>query len=260
MTFSKDALTGEHILISGGCGALGLAIIKRLVDCGAIVTVNDVLSTEIAYARLAEQNIDTEQITYFQADTTSSVQIKALLNHAEQVFGTVTTGLCHVGMVVSGNILNFDADTFDEVMAVNVRSAFLLAKEIAQRAIDNKKPAHLIFTTSWVAIVPWPEIGPYITSKAAMNQLMRAFARELAPQGIRANAIAPGIVGAGMALRQWNTEPDYRARAEKAIPLGYLQPLESVADTFVFLCSSSASYMTGSIITVDGGASLYPMD
>ncbi len=260
MIFSKEALTGEHILISGGCGALGLAIVKKLVECGARITVNDVLSAEIAHERLAESDIPAEVVTYFQADTTSPAQVKSLLDHAEQVFGFVTTGLCHVGMVVSGSILNFDADTFDEVMAVNVRSAFLLAKEVSQRAIAAKRAAHLIFTTSWVAVIPWPEIGPYITSKAAMNQLMRTFARELAPHGIRANAIAPGIVGAGMALRQWNTQPDYRARATKAIPLGYLQPTESVADTFVFLCSPAASYMTGSILTVDGGASLYPMD
>ncbi|MEP7358204.1 MAG: SDR family oxidoreductase, partial [Anaerolineales bacterium] len=119
---------------------------------------------------------------------------------------------------------------------------------------------HLIFTTSWVQDVPWPEITPYSSSKAAMRALMRGFARELAPHNIRANAIAPGIVAAGLAQRQWDTDPSYRARAQKAIPLGFMQPPESVANAFLFLCSGMASYMTGSVLLVDGGCSLYPMD
>jgi NAD(P)-dependent dehydrogenase (short-subunit alcohol dehydrogenase family) len=90
--------------------------------------------------------------------------------------------------------------------------------------------------------------------------LMRGMAREFASHGICVNAIAPGIVAAGMAQRQWETEPDYRRRAERAIPLGCLQPPESVADALLFLCSEAADYMTGATLLVDGGCSLYPMD
>jgi NAD(P)-dependent dehydrogenase (short-subunit alcohol dehydrogenase family) len=108
--------------------------------------------------------------------------------------------------------------------------------------------------------VPWPEITPYNATKAALKAMMRGFARELAPKGIRANAIAPGIVAVGMAKRQWDTEPAYRVRAAKAIPLGYMQPPETVAHAFLFLCSDMTSYMTGSVLLVDGGCSLYPMD
>lgn len=87
----------------------------------------------------------------------------------------------------------------------------------------------------------------------------RGFARELAPT-IRANIVAPGIVGVGMAKCQWDTEPQYRARAKKAIPLSAMQTPESVAHAFLFLCSPLAEYMTGSVLLIDGGASLYPMD
>ena len=71
--------------------------------------------------------------------------------------------------------------------------------------------------------VPWPGITPYAAGKAAVVALMRGFARELAPCGIRSNAVAPGIVGSGMAKRQWDTDPAYRARARRAVPLGALQ-------------------------------------
>jgi NAD(P)-dependent dehydrogenase (short-subunit alcohol dehydrogenase family) len=93
-----------------------------------------------------------------------------------------------------------------------------------------------------------------------MNQLMRSFARELADKHIRANCVAPGIVSVGMAKRQWDTDPSYQARAKKAIPLGQMQSLDSVTDAFLFMCSPASVYMTGSILTVDGGCSLYPMD
>jgi glucose 1-dehydrogenase len=93
-----------------------------------------------------------------------------------------------------------------------------------------------------------------------MKMLMRGMALELAAKGIRVNSVAPGIVEVGMARRQWDTEPDYRRRAEKAIPLGALQAPESVADAMIFLCSDASDYMTGATLLADGGCSLYPMD
>ena len=111
-----------------------------------------------------------------------------------------------------------------------------------------------------MADVPWPEITPYTASKAALKQMARGFARELVTKNIRANVVAPGIVAVGLAKRQWDTDPSYRARAGKAIPLGYMQPPETIAHTFLFLCSHMADYMTGSVLLVDGGCSLYPMD
>lgn len=89
---------------------------------------------------------------------------------------------------------------------------------------------------------------------------MRGMARELATARIRVNAVAPGIVNVGLAKHQWDTEPDYRKRAEKVIPLGQLQSAVSVADALLFLCSEASDYMTGATLLVDGGCSLYPMD
>jgi NAD(P)-dependent dehydrogenase (short-subunit alcohol dehydrogenase family) len=90
--------------------------------------------------------------------------------------------------------------------------------------------------------------------------MARSFAREFAVDGIRANVLAPGIVGVGMARKQWIEERDYRLRARRAVPLGQLQDPQSVADALLFLCSPMSAYMTGSTLVVDGGASLYPLD
>jgi NAD(P)-dependent dehydrogenase (short-subunit alcohol dehydrogenase family) len=260
MTFTQDALAGQHIVISGGAGALGTGIVKKLTDHGAHLTVNDMIEDDDALARLRAAGVNLDRIYYVAADLTAEAEAARLIEAAATHFGPVHTALCHAGMVRTGRLLDVDVADWDAVMAVNLRAALLLGQAAARHMLEQATRGQLIFTTSWVAATPWPDIGPYNTSKAGMNQLMRSFARELAADGIRANAIAPGIVDAGMARKQWDTEPDYRARAQKAIPLGYLQPVEAVADAFLFLCSPAASYMTGSVLVVDGGCSLYPMD
>jgi NAD(P)-dependent dehydrogenase (short-subunit alcohol dehydrogenase family) len=260
MVFRDDMLSGQHMVISGGAGAIGVGVVKGLTDHGAHVTVNDVVAPDEAYARLAAAHVDPARYLYVPADLTQPAEVERFLGAARERFGVIHTALCHAGVVIAAPILDYALEHYDTTMAVNVRAAFLLAQACARRMIADGVRGHLVFTTSWVAETPWPGIAPYSASKAAMNQLMRSFARELAETGIRANAIAPGIVGVGMAKRQWDTEPDYRARASRAIPIGYMQPLESVVDGFLFLCSAAAGYMTGSILTIDGGCSLYPMD
>lgn len=248
---------GRTILITGGCGELGLPIVQALWDRGAEVLVNDILPHRKARQLLPES----DRIAYFRSATEDREQAEALVRSSVEAFGRLPDSvLCHAGSVASHPVETFPVDEFDRIMAANVRSAFLLAQVSASAWKRTSASGHLIFTSSWVAQTPWPGIAPYSASKAAINALMRSFARELAPFAIRANAIAPGIVAAGMALRQWNEETDYRNRASKAIPLGRLQEPSSVADAFLFLCSTMASYMTGSVLTVDGGCSLYPMD
>ena len=260
MAFRNDALGGRHIVISGGCGAIGLGIVNKLMAHGANVTVNDILSDQLATDRLSQNGIEVEKTNYIKADLTDPDETDMLVNAARERFGPIHVTLCHIGMVIPKPLLDYSAAEWDETMSVNVRTAFLLGTAASRSMLKDGVKGQLIFTTSWVADVPWPEIGPYNASKAAMKQLMRSFARELADKGIRANAVAPGIVSVGLAKQQWDTDPTYRARAQKAIPLGVMQPLDSVADAFLFLCSSAADYMTGTVLLVDGGCSLYPMD
>ena len=258
-SFSKNLLENHHMAISGGLGALGIAIVKGLAQHGACVSVNDIVEDSLAAETLANEQIPAHKVRYMRADLTQSSEVQRFITAARREFGPITTALCHAGMVLPSLLLDVSEDAWDRTIHVNLKSAFLLAAESAKAMIEDGLRGHLIFTTSWVSQTPWPGIGAYNASKAGMTQLMRTFARELAPN-IRANAIAPGIVAAGLAKRQWDMEPDYRARAQKAIPLGQMQPLQSVVDAFLFLCSGAASYMTGSVLLVDGGCSLYPMD
>lgn len=260
MIFHAEALSGLNAVITGGCGGIGVYVVKKLTDHGANVTVNDLISASEAQSIFTGAHINPDRVAYFQGDATQPETVEDLVGYARQRFGKIDVALCHAGIVQVTPILEYSAADWDRLMAVNLRSAFLLAQNASRAMVEDKVNGQLIFTSSWVGQVPWPQIGPYNASKAALVQLMRSFARELADKGIRANAIAPGIVEVGMAKREWDTNMDYRARVQKAIPLGHMQPPESVADSFVFLCSKAATYMTGAVLLVDGGCSLYPMD
>jgi NAD(P)-dependent dehydrogenase (short-subunit alcohol dehydrogenase family) len=260
MSFTKNVLAGQHAVISGGCGAIGIVVVKRLTDHGATVTVNDIIEQDAAEERFAAAEISRDHVAYVPGDLTEATNVDHLMAAAREAFGPVHIALCHAGTVAPAPLLEVTEADWDRTMAVNVKTAFLLGQAAARAMVADEIAGHLIFTVSWVADVPWPEIGPYSASKAAMKQLSRTFARELAEKGIRANAMAPGIVGVGLAKLQWDTDPSYKARAQKAVPIGVLQTPDSVADAFLFLCSPAASYMTGSVLLVDGGCSLYPMD
>ncbi len=253
-------LTGQTVLITGGAGAIGREVVKVLAEHGAAVAVNDVVSQEAAAAALGEVGAAGPRIAYYQADTTQPAEVAGLPDRVTAQQGLPDVVCCHAGMVTAHPVDAYPLDEFDTLMNVNLRAAFIVAQTAANRWVAAGRPGHLIFTTSWVEDVPWPEITPYTTSKAGLKAMMRGFARELVTRNIRANAIAPGIVAVGLAKRQWDTDPSYRARAEKAIPLGYMQPPETVAHAFLFLCSPMAAYMTGAVLLVDGGCSLYPMD
>lgn len=254
------SLDGKVILITGGLGALGLAIVQRLTRAGARMVIGDLLPAARAERLLRGGGVRPGTYGYVSGDVSKPGPARKLVDAAFRKFKRLDIALCHTGIVVCADLVDFSEKDFDRQINANVKTAFLVAQAAAQRMIKARIKGKLIFTSSWVAHAPWPGIGPYNASKAAMNQLMRSFARELAPHGIRANVVAPGIVGAGMAKRQWDMDPVYRARAKRAIPLGVMQPLDSVADTFHFACSDMSDYMTGTILLADGGCSLYPMD
>ena len=252
-------LKQKTVLITGGAGAIGRVIVHHLLRHGARVAVNDIVSPQEAALNLLTAEATGDRTGYFVADASDPAAAKRLFDEVEDQLRLPDVVCCNAGMVGAHPVSEYPIEGFDELFNLNVRAAFVVAQEATRRWIERGIPGHLIFTTSWVQDVPWPEITPYAASKAAVKTMMRGFARELAPK-IRANAVAPGIVGVGLAKRQWDTDPSYRARAGKAIPLGFMQPPESVADAFVFLCSAMADYMTGSVLVVDGGCSLYPMD
>jgi NAD(P)-dependent dehydrogenase (short-subunit alcohol dehydrogenase family) len=235
-------------------------VVGRLLEVSATVAVNDIVADEKAAEAIREAAWPDDRCFYFKADVTKPDEARALVERAGAAMGRLDVAICHAGVAQTCAVLDVSSDDWDRIQSVNLKGAFLVAQAAATKMIAAGIEGKIIFTSSWVQDVPWPDITPYNVSKSGMKMLMRGMARELAARGVRVNSVAPGIVGVGMARRQWDTEPDYRSRAEKAIPLGALQTPESVADAMIFLCSDASDYMTGATLLVDGGCSLYPMD
>lgn len=241
----------RHALVTGGAGDIGGAIAAALSGNGFATSIIDIVDDPAGQARASSLRKDAP-VTYTRADTTNPAAMAAAVAAMPRVDVAV---LC-AGTVQAQPFLDIDVSSWQRQLEVNLTGAFVAAQAAARRMVETGTPGLLVFISSWVATRPWPEITAYSAAKAGMDQLMRQAALELAPHGIRANAVAPGIVRAGLAKHQFETEPQYAARASRSIPMGAPQEPRQVADAVAYLASDAADYMTGAVLLIDGGCSL----
>ena len=166
----------------------------------------------------------------------------------------------NAGIVEAQPFLDVTQDNWQNHLDINLTGCFNVCQAAARKMVAAGKEGRLILTSSWVGNIPWPEITPYSVSKAGVNMLVKQMARELAQHRILVNAVAPGIVAAGLAGRQLREEPQYAARVAKVIPLVEPGTPEEIATAVVYLAGPQTAYMTGSILTLDGGCSLFHFD
>jgi NAD(P)-dependent dehydrogenase (short-subunit alcohol dehydrogenase family) len=235
-------LAGLGVAVTGAAGDLGGAMALELASRGAIVTMLDV-------APAPEAPVG----SYLQVDVTD----RAAVDEALAAIDPLDVAIGNAGIVDAAPFLDVSQAQWQAHLDVNVTGCFNVGQAAARLMVERGTRGQIIFTGSWVGEIPWPEISAYSVSKAGVRMLARAMARELATHGIRVNVVAPGIVMAGMARRQYETDPDYARRASVVIPLGEFGTAEQVAKATAFLCSPDADYMTGSVLLVDGGASLF---
>ncbi|MFT4028236.1 MAG: SDR family NAD(P)-dependent oxidoreductase [Protaetiibacter sp.] len=250
-------MTGENprhrAVVTGGCGDIGRAIGRRLARDGFAVTLVD-LRDEAEGTAIAASTGDA--VSYLRGDVTDATAMTEVVEALDRLDVVVA----NAGIGRSAPVLELSESEWRAHLDVNLGGAFHTAQAAARRMVREGTPGRLLFTSSWIGSIPWPEMTAYAVSKAGIEMLAKQFARELAPHGIRANVIAPGIVKAGMARVQLETEPAYAARAARVIPLGELQSVDDVAEVVSFLASPGAAYLTGTKITADGGGSLFAFD
>jgi NAD(P)-dependent dehydrogenase (short-subunit alcohol dehydrogenase family) len=249
-------LDGRGVAITGGAGDIGAAMGRELSRQGASVTLIDRKSPEEAEPWIEGARGGNGKIRYAQVD----VRDRDTLDEALAGIDPLDVAIGNAGIVDSAPFLEITEEQWENHLDVNLTGCFNLGQSAARLMVERKKPGRIVFTSSWVQEVPWPEITAYSVTKAGLRMLARQMARELSPHGILVNVIAPGIVRAGLAKRQMETEPQYARRVKNVIPLGEPQTAEQVAAATVFLCSDAADYMTGSSLLIDGGCSLFQFD
>ncbi len=229
-------LDGRGVAITGGAGDIGTAMGRELSEQGASVTLIDRKPLKEAAPWLEKARRQNGEVRYAQAD----VRDRGALGEVLASVDPLDVAIGNAGIVESAPFLNITEEQWQNHLDVNLTGCFHLGQTAAQLMVEKGKPGRIIFTSSWVQEVPWPEITAYSVTKAGLRMLARQMARELSPYGILVNVIAPGIVKAGLAKRQMETEPQYARRVKNVIPLGEPQTAEQVAAATAFLCSEAA--------------------
>jgi len=257
---SEAKLSANRVIVTGGNGDIGSAMGARLFNDGFSVTLLDLKApSEVReeVKALIALSQDGHDLNYRQADVTDRARVDEVFSEFENDLFVV---MANAGIGKSEPFLDITETYWNQHLDINLTGVFHTLQSAARIFVKNKRPGQIIITGSWVGTVPWPEIAAYSATKAAVEMLAKSAARELSGYKIRVNVIAPGIVNAGLARHQLETEPQYAARVAKVVPLKELQTAEQVADIASFLCSKSGDYFTGSTILADGGASLFQFD
>jgi NAD(P)-dependent dehydrogenase (short-subunit alcohol dehydrogenase family) len=225
------------MVVTGGARGIGAAIATAAVRQGYRVAVLDVDVLDAP-----------EGVRALPCSVTDEAAVAAALD----ALGTPDVVVNNAGIVRFGPLLDLDAGAFREVLDVNVVGAFLVARLVARRWVDEGRGGAVVNVTSMNGVAAGPNAGAYGPSKAAVALLTAQMALEWGRHGIRVNAVAPGLIDAGMSEPIYADPATREARASK-VPLGRLGLAEEVADVVLFLASDAARYVTGQNLLVDGG-------
>lgn len=253
-------LTGTTAVITGSSRGIGSAIAAAFLKHGAHVLISglDPTETDQAVAHMEGgvhvPNRRQPVVAGIAGDVADPAFAAALIDETIAVFGRrVDHMVCNAGIDIIKPAIQYSAQEWDQVLAVNLRGSFLPAQAAARRWLADGVSGSITMTSSIAGLVGIPTLAPYAASKGGINQLVRTLAAEWSPHGIRVNAVAPGYVSNIMAGVDVHNDPRSDQRITTFTPLGRRATVEEIAAPYVFLASPAASYVTGSILCVDGG-------
>ena len=239
----------KHAVITGGAAGLGADVARTLSEAGYRIGIFD-----LGAERVAEAASKLENAVGIEADVTSPDKVAA----AFDAFGEVPDLLVNnAGIVRFGAMEEQSVQDYIDVVNVNLLGSCFCARAIAPAMMDRGS-GHIINFTSINGVHPAPGVGLYGPTKAAMANMTQAMAIEWGPRGIRVNAIAPGMIDAGMSKPIFQN-PKVRATRGGGVPLRCLGEAADIAEAVLFLDSDGAKYISGHELVVDGGVSISVM-
>jgi NAD(P)-dependent dehydrogenase (short-subunit alcohol dehydrogenase family) len=243
---------GEKVcLITGGAQGIGEACARLFLEQGAKVVIVDV-DKEKGQALASQLQQQGHEILFLASDVGNKVEVDAVIAQVLAQHGRLDVLVSNAGIFKAAPFLEVSESDFDEVLRVNLKGAFLVG-QAAARVMKEKGGGAIVHMSSVNAVMAIPEIASYNVSKGGLNQLTRAMALALADDGIRVNAVAPGTIATELASKAVLTSDDARNKILGRTPMKRLGNPAEVAHVVAFLASDAASYITGEVITVDGG-------
>lgn len=244
------SLEGQTALVTGASRGIGLAIARAFIDAGArvIITARGAEGLDAATAGLGPNAIG---LTCDQGDPAA---IAAMVEQAWAI-SPIDVLVNNAGISpYFKRIEHVTVEDWDSVVDVNQRGMFFTTQDIARRMFEAGRPGSIVNVSSMLGVLPLERQSVYAATKAAVHQLTKAMALEWAPRGVRVNAIAPGWVETDMNRELFSSRHGEPLLAD--VPMGRLARPDEVTGAALYLASAASSYVTGSILVVDGGRTL----
>jgi NAD(P)-dependent dehydrogenase (short-subunit alcohol dehydrogenase family) len=250
---SEDMLN-KKVLVTGASSGIGRAAAELFLNMDATVTL--VGRRESALEAVVNATVNGEAFV-ITADLADEKQTESCVNQAVELMGGLDVLINAAGILKSGHIEATSMELWDEMMNINARSVFHLMK-LAIPHLEKTK-GNIVNVSSVTGLRSFPNVLAYCVSKAAVDQLTRCAALELAPKGIRVNAVNPGVVVSGLHRSGGMNEEAYAGFLEHSKtthPLGRVGTPQEIAELIYFLASGKAGWVTGETISIDGGRAL----
>jgi NAD(P)-dependent dehydrogenase (short-subunit alcohol dehydrogenase family) len=248
------SLKGHVGLVTGASSGLGVECARALAMAGADVALAARRGDRLE--KLAQELADVYRVKAIgvPTDITVDSDLDRVVETAQRELGDVDILVNNAGIAPTGRAENLPRAIWDAAMATNLTAPMMLTQRVAHRLIELKKPGRIINIVSIYAMVASSiyRLSAYAATKAGLANLTRQLATEWAPYGILVNAIAPGWIPTE-ATRGGMTKPQNHERMERATPMGRLGKPEEIRGAVIYLASTASSYVTGTILSIDGG-------
>ncbi len=256
-------LSRKNVLVTGASSGIGEAVAIRFAQEGANVAINYSSGKERAEnvkarAEKAGKAVreDLQCITV-SADISKEEQVSQMFATTLDAFGRLDILINNSGVQKGVPSDELGMDDFDRIIGINLRGAFLCAREAIRHFLSRPGGGSIVNNSSVHEIIPKPEYVPYSISKGGLENMTKTLALEYADRGIRINSVGPGAIITPI-NNAWINDPKARAAVESHIPMGRAGSAEEIASVFAFLASDEASYITGQTLFACGGLTLYP--
>ena len=244
-----DLLKDKVAVVTGGTRGIGFEIVRTFLEQGAKVVLfgSRQESADKAVAKLKSEN-EAWEVSGMAPTLGELASAEQAMQEIHQKYGKIDILVNNAGISARESLYDYSEAAFDDIMKLNVKALFDCSKAVASY-MREQGGGCIINTSSMVSLYGQPSGCGYPASKSAVNGLTKSLARELGKDGIRVNAVAPGVTKTDMVA---NLPEDMVQRVVAPIPLGRMGEPQEVANVFLFLASDLASYVSGAVISVDG--------